>query len=164
MKKYFLFLILACVGCFACTQTKQKEETVNIQNPLPVAYGDPFILKASDGNFYMYGTSGDNGFKVYSSADMKEWKDEGLVYRGATEESWTVDCFWAPEVYERNGKYYLWFSANWKDNPTNEEEIFRIGVAVSDSPTGPFVELDNKPLFDPGYPIIDANLYFDDEN
>ncbi|MCD7930805.1 MAG: glycoside hydrolase family 43 protein [Tannerellaceae bacterium] len=152
------------MGCFACTQTKQKEETVIIQNPLPVAYGDPFILKASDGNFYMYGTSGDNGFKVYSSADMKEWKDEGLVYRGATEESWTVDCFWAPEVYERNGKYYLWFSANWKDNPTNEEEIFRIGVAVSDSPTGPFVELDNKPLFDPGYPIIDANLYFDDEN
>jgi len=55
------------------------------------------------------------------------------------------------------------FSSNWKENPTNEGEIFRIGVAVSDSPTGPFKELSDKPIFDPGYPIIDANLYFADD-
>jgi len=134
------------------------------RNPLPVALGDPFILRAADGKFYLYGTSdGLNGFKTYSSSDLLHWQDEGQVYEGATPDSWTVDCFWAPEVYERNGKYYLWYSANWKENPGNELENFRIGVAVADNPTGPFRELFNRPVFDPGYPIIDANVLFDDE-
>jgi GH43 family beta-xylosidase len=50
------------------------------------------------------------------------------------------------------------FSADWRYNPTNEEENFRIGVAISDNPTGPYTDLYNRPLFDPGYPVIDANL------
>lgn len=130
-----------------------------------MAYGDPFILQANDGKFYMYGTSENlNGFKVYSSEDLANWTDLGQVYEGATDSSWTVDCFWAPEVYERNGKYYMLYSANWKENPTNELENFKIGAAVSDKPTGPFIEINNRPIFDPGYPIIDANLYFDDDN
>lgn len=160
MKNIF-FSLLCVLFLFSCGN---KDTKVVYSNPLPVAFGDPFILHASDGMFYMYGTSGENGFRTYSSEDMVHWKDEGLVYRGATSESWTVDCFWAPEVYERNGKYYLFFSANWNENPTNELEKFRIGVAVSDKPTGPFKEMYDRPVFDPGYPVIDANLYFDDAN
>jgi beta-xylosidase len=104
-----------------------------------------------------------NGFKAYSSGDLIHWQEEGMVYEGATAESWTVDCFWAPEVYERDGKYYICFSANWKENPDNEAENFRIGLAVSDKPTGPFKEMYNRPLFDPGYPVIDANLFFEND-
>ena len=142
----------------------KKENSVTFSNPLNVEFGDPYILNSSDGKFYMYGTTDNmNGFKVYSSDNLADWKDEGQIYTGATDSSWTVDCFWAPEVYERNGKYYLFFSANWKENPTNELENFRIGVAVSDKPTGPFTEMHNHPIFDPGYPIIDANLHFDEE-
>lgn len=151
-------LLLMCLCWTSCSVSKSH-------NPLPVAFGDPFILRASDGKYYMYGTSeGMNGFKAYSSENLTEWKDEGIIYEGATSASWALDCFWAPEVYERNGKYYLWFSANWKHNPTREAENFRIGVAVSTSPKGPFTEMHEAPVFDPGYPIIDANLYFDDEN
>lgn len=40
---------------------------------------------------------------------------------------------------------------------------FRIGVAVADNPTGPFRDMNGGPLFDLGYPIIDANLHFDDK-
>ncbi len=40
-------------------------------------------------------------------------------------------------------------------------ENFRIGVAVADHPTGPFTDVSNKPVFDPGYPVIDANVLFD---
>ncbi len=163
-----IFVAALLVLLVACNNKKQNEAPVSkeitCQNPLPVAFGDPFILKASDGKFYMYGTSdGYKQFKAYSSDNLADWKDEGVIYQGENPESWTVDCFWAPEVYERNGKYYLWYSANWKNNPTNEEENFRIGVAVADKPTGPFVEMNGGPLFDPGYPIIDANLFFDDE-
>ena len=158
MKKILYLLIL--IGCLSCSH--KKEAFVEFENPIDIKFGDPYLIQ-SKGVFYLYGTSNDvNGFRAYSSLDLKQWKDEGVVYQGATEDSWTVDCFWAPEVYEWNGKYYLWYSANWKNNPTNELENFRIGVAVSDNPTGPFVEMNGGPVFDPGYPIIDANLHFDE--
>ena len=160
--KQILLIVLASVSLFSCVN---KETKVSYTNPLNVEFGDPFILHASDGKFYMYGTTENlKGFKAYSSENMVDWKDEGVIYTGATEDSWTVDCFWAPEVYERNGKFYIFFSANWKENPTQELENFRIGVAVADKPTGTFVEMYNRPVFDPGYPIIDANVLFDDEN
>jgi len=151
----------------ACGNKKETEnvKAIEYSNPLSVKYGDPFILKASDGKYYMYGTDGSApGFKVYESDNLSDWKYVKLAYEGGKENSWTKDCYWAPEVYERDGRYYMFFSANWKHNPNNEEEIFRIGVAVSDNPVGPFKDMSDAPIFDPGYPIIDANVYFDDQN
>lgn len=160
MKRLLVITMLVSFSVLGCSK---KEKSVSWTNPLKIELGDPFILYASDGKFYLYGTSGDQGFKTFSSNNFSEWKDEGMVYHGATNDSWTVDCFWAPEVYERNGKYYMLFSSNWKKNPTNETENFRIGIAVSDSPAGPFTEMYNRPIFDPGYPVIDGDLYFDDK-
>lgn len=146
MKHIFFTLTLFLLALLSPSCGNKK---VAYQNPLPMAFGDPFLLKASDGKYYMYGTGGvSNGFKVYSSDDLVTWTDEGPIYQGGTSDSWATDCFWAPEVYERNGKYYLWFSANWKENPTKEQENFRIGVAVADKPTGPFKDLFNQPVFD----------------
>lgn len=139
-----------------------RAETLSIENPLPVKFGDPYILKASNNTYYMVGTGGvRDGFKMYSSSDLKAWKDEGRIYQGNTGASWDTANFWAPELYEHQGKYYLLFSADWRENPTNELENFRIGVAVSDTPTGPYTLLYNRPIFDPGYPIIDGNLLFE---
>ncbi|WP_277510997.1 glycosyl hydrolase 115 family protein [Ereboglobus sp. PH5-5] len=135
---------------------------VTYKNPLAVKFGDPFVLKASNGKYYMYGTTDhEKGFRACVSDDLLHWKELGRVYEGALPGSWTVKDFWAPEVYEIDGKYYMLFSADWKDNPNNEKENFRIGVAVADRPEGPFRDLMNRPIFDPGYPIIDANLYFE---
>lgn len=147
--------ILACPGC--------ATKPVTYTNPLDVKFGDPYVLLASDGKYYMYGTGGGavDGFSAYSSDDMVHWKPEGQVYRGNTPESWAIANFWAPEVYERKGKFYMFFSADWRENPTNEGENFHIGVAVADKPTGPFREMDNKPLFSPGYPAIDGNIFED---
>jgi beta-xylosidase len=134
------------------------------KNPLPVEFGDPYVLyDAPSKQYYMYGTGGGvkDGFGTYSSKDLVNWKSEGQVFRGNTNNSWDVKNFWAPEVYHVKGKYYLFYSADWRVNPNNEEENFRIGVAVADKPTGPFQHLSDKPIFDPGYPIIDANVYFD---
>jgi len=159
IKKTFFILCVFLLGCMLACNGKRE---ATIRNPLPVAFGDPFILKASDGKFYMYGTGGvRSGFKAYVSDDLVTWTDLGRIYQGNMEEQWCVKNFWAPEVYEINGKYYLWFSADWRENPDNELENFRIGVAVADRPSGPFIDLMNRPIFDPGYPIIDANLLFD---
>ena len=158
--KQILLLATLMVFLISC----QNKET-KYSNPLAVEFGDPYVFQASDGKFYMYGTSDNlDGFKAYSSDNLVDWVDEGQIYQGATPESWTVDCFWAPEVYERDGKFYLFFSSNWKYNPNQELENFMIGVAVSDKPTGPFIEMHDRPIFNPGYPIIDANLHFDDAN
>ncbi len=130
-------------------------------NPLHIPFGDPYILFDADSNkYYMYGTGGTtNGFVTYSSNDLKNWKNEGVVYSNIQEKGWGVKDFWAPEVYKWDNKYYLFYSAHWKNNPNNEFENYKIGVAVSDKPTGPFIDFTGEPLFDPGYPIIDANVY-----
>lgn len=164
------FVIL--VFLFSCKSEKKgaveptsKGKIAEYSNPLNVEFGDPYILDNGDGTFYMYGTGGGakDGFATYSSNDLINWKFEGQIYFGNIENSWNLKSFWAPEVYRIDGKYYLFYSADKKDNPNNELETFSIGVAVSDSPKGPFKDLKNEPLFDPGYPIIDANVYKDDD-
>lgn len=156
--------LLVLITIFSCSGKKPVLEEFTPRNPLEIKFGDPYVLLASDGKYYMYGTGGGavDGFSAYSSDNLKDWKSEGQVYRGNIQGSWTLANFWAPEVYEIDHKFYMLFSADWRYNPNNELENFRIGVAVSDTPTGPFKDLSDKPIFDPGYPIIDANLLFED--
>ena len=138
------------------------------QNPLAVKFGDPYVLHVT-GKYYMYGTGGGarNGFAAYSSTDLVNWENEGQVYYASNVNGWSDStaawngAYWAPEVYEYKGKFYMFYSAQWKQNPNKELENFRVGVALADSPTGPFIDLTAHPVFDPGYPIIDANVLFD---
>lgn len=165
-KPYGLLLLLSALTIISCSSKQQENTNETVEtysNPIDVQFGDPYILDDGNGTYYMYGTGGGavDGFSAYSSTDLVNWKPEGQVYTGNTESSWTEKWFWAPEVYKRNDKYYIFFSAQWKENPTNEEENFMIGVAVADKPTGPFTELHDRPIFNPGYPIIDANVLFD---
>ena len=68
MKHTFFTLTLFLLALLSTSCGNKK---VAYQNPLPMAFGDPFLLKASDGKYYMYGTGGvSNGFKVYSSDDL----------------------------------------------------------------------------------------------
>ena len=46
---------------------------------------------------------------------------------------WAGRQLWAPDAAYRDGKYYLYFPLK------DKNDIFRIGVAVSDKPEGPFV-------------------------
>ena len=170
MRKHFLIAILF-IGVIAQVTTAQaqlKKKELFYTNPLKVQFGDPFVL-FNEGMYYMYGTGGgaDKGFSAYSSKDLVNWKPEGQVYYHNNKNGWSDPnaawggAYWAPEVYKVKDKFYLFYSAQWKVNEAKEEENFKIGVAVSDKPTGPFIDLAQKPLFDPGYPIIDANVFFD---
>lgn len=67
---------------------------------------------------------------------------------------WAERQMWAPDAAEKDGKYYLFFPAKDYDG------IFRIGVAVSDSPTGPFTP-QPKPI--EGSYSIDPAVYKDDD-
>ena len=176
MKRQIGLLLTVSFSFFSlvCCKTEKKEPTTvasikvntTYTNPLSVEFGDPYILDDGNGTYHMYGTGGGakEGFATYSSNNLIDWKFEGQVYKGNTKDSWCVANFWAPEVYKIDNKYYLFFSADWRNNPTNALENFKIGVAVSNSPKGPFLDLKNEPLFDPGYPIIDANVFKDDND
>jgi beta-xylosidase len=149
-------------------QAQQKTDNTLYTNPLKVQFGDPFVL-FDKGTYYMYGTGGgaERGFSAYSSKDLVNWKPEGQVYFHNNKNGWSDPnsawggAYWAPEVYRVKDKFYLFYSAQWKVNPAKEAENFKIGVAVADKPTGPFVDIAAKPLFDPGYPVIDANVFVD---
>jgi beta-xylosidase len=170
MSRAFLITIflIAVLANVTTAQMHSKSQDGVYTNPLKVQLGDPFVLYTK-GTYYMYGTgrAADRGFSAYASKDLVNWKPAGQVYFHDNKNGWSDPntawdgAYWAPEVYEVKGKFYLFYSAQWKVNPAKELENFKIGVAVSDKPTGPFVDLAPKPLFDPGYPIIDANVFFD---
>lgn len=67
---------------------------------------------------------------------------------------WVSKQMWAPDAAEKNGKYYLYFPAR------DRCGIFRIGVAVSDKPEGPFVA-EPQPI--KGSFSIDPAVYVDDD-
>ena len=81
-----------------------------------------------------------NEWKVYSSCDMKNWTDHGSPLRYSTF-SWAKKDAWASDIVKRNGKYYFFATVEHASNPGKA-----IGVAVSDSPTGPFVDAIGKAL------------------
>ena len=122
----------------------------NEKNPVISGYyADPEVLYAQKTNkYYIYPTSDGyenwNGdyFKVFSSDNLKNWKDEGVILDLKKEVSWTEKKAWAPCVIEKKGKkqgeyyYYFYYTGNEK-----------IGVATSKNPTGPFTDL-GKPLID----------------
>ena len=123
-------------------------------NPiLPDFHADPEVLYSNlTKKYYIYSTTdgtpgwGGHDFSVFSSTDLKTWTDEGKMLDVATDQvKWAVGNAWAPAIIERKVgkgyKYYFYFSAH---NPESKRK--EIGCAISDSPTGPFVDC--------GHPII----------
>lgn len=67
---------------------------------------------------------------------------------------WASRQLWAPEAAEKNGKYYFYFPAK------NKDDAFQIGVAISDSPTGPFTA-EPEPI--KGSFSVDPTVFKDDD-
>lgn len=137
---------------------KLRDNTENYyMNPSTINdIGDPFVMKASDGFYYLYATSAEDGFLCWKSANLVDWSEPVKVFT-ADADSWAEESFWAPEVVEFNGTYYMFYTAK------GGGYSLRIGVATSDSPAGPFVDALGKPLFDLGYAAIDANVFVDED-
>lgn len=93
-----------------------------------------------DGRIYLYGSFDLQGQKsfcspvhhVYSSDDLIHWTDHGVVF-SIEDSAWAKDCgvLYAPDCAYRDGWYYLYYCV-----PDG-----RCGVAKSQSPTGPFVDV-----------------------
>jgi Glycosyl hydrolases family 43/Carbohydrate binding module (family 6) len=96
-------------------------------------------------------------YHVFSSENLMDWKDHGVIVHQERVE-WvnpTSYSMWAPDCIARNGKYYFYFPARSKDTSMRGS---RIGVAVSDTPVGPF-KPEPKPI--DGVVGIDPNVFID---
>jgi beta-xylosidase len=81
---------------------------------------------------------------AFSSNDLITWqKHERIVDTNRIK--WAKKAMWAPSIVKKENKYFLFFGAN--DIQSNSESG-GIGVAVSDSPSGPFKDYLGKPLID----------------
>jgi beta-xylosidase len=81
-----------------------------------------------ENKYYIYTTATyGTQFHAYSSIDLTNWKDEGVIMDLYPDSPWAQNNGWAPAVVFRNSKYYFYYTAEAK-----------IGVAVGDTPIGPF--------------------------
>lgn len=119
--------------------------------------GDPQIV-LHEGTYYCYATvpTSTEGFFVWQSEDLVNWSEAKLCFRAC--DVWGDKDFWAPEVVYRNGKFVMHYTAH-----SRELQSRRIGVAVSESPTGPFRDVHGRPMFDFGYAAIDGSVLTTDE-
>lgn len=130
-------------------------QTVYTADPAPMVHNDTvWLYTGHDEDKSTWFTMKD--WRCYSSTDMVNWTDHGSPLSLKTF-SWAVKDAWAGQCIFRNGKYYWYVPMNAKGMGMS------IGVAVSDRPTGPFVDALGKPLVHSGSGDIDPTVFIDDD-
>ncbi len=153
----FLLGALSLLPTGAVKAQNPVVQTCFTPDPAPMVYKD---------KLYLYtGHDEDNAtefwmqeWRVYSTADMVNWTDHGSLL-DLEDFTWADDRPWAAQCVERDGKFYFYAGIHSKLSGG-----MGIGVAVSDSPTGPFKDALGKPLFDDGsWENFDPTVFIDDD-
>ena len=146
------------------TQATAGTATTRMLNPIvpPGLYiADPEIRQMPDGRIYLYGSRDEpqnaycsQSYNVLSTSDLVHWNVEQCSFatHGTGKQTdYTEQILYAPDCIHHNGKYYLYYclAGGGKDE----------GVAVSDSPYGPFV--DGRAI--EGISGIDPSVFIDDD-
>ncbi|WP_163398548.1 glycoside hydrolase family 43 protein [Flavobacterium fluviatile] len=178
MKKLF-FPFCISLAVLASKVNAQTNKTVEVKQNNPIITdkytADPGALVYKD-KVYIYAGHDEapndvnsyrmNEWLVYSSSDMKTWKEHPIPLK-PTDFSWAKGDAWASQVIEKNGKFY------WFVTVTHNESIHgkAIGVAVADNPLGPFKDAIGKALITNdmttqtkiSWDDIDPTVYIDDD-
>ncbi len=123
---------------------------------------DPFVLPvALEQTYYLYGTRGSeswttaaSGIDYYTSRDLEQWDGPFAAFRPPAG-FWADRNFWAPEVHEYRGHFYMFLSLK-------AEGLCRgTQILAADSPRGPFVPLSDRPVTPPNWECLDGTLFVD---
>ncbi|MBW7995265.1 MAG: family 43 glycosylhydrolase [Candidatus Glassbacteria bacterium] len=102
---------------------------IELGHPMP----DPFCMRWGDA-WYITGThhgahGGSNGllYDMYRSADLRSWTHLGGILRRPQYEGSGRANYWAPEIMARDGKFYLYYTAD--SNGDNYKRYVRLGIA-----------------------------------
>ena len=144
MKQFITVLFVILTGLNGTAQ--------NSGNPVfPGWYADPEAVVINN-EYWIFPTfsapyNKQVHFDAFSSFDLGKWtKHENILDTASVK--WAKRAMWAPSVIEKDGKYFFFFGAN---DIQNDTEYGGIGVAVSDSPAGPYKDWIGKPLIDKFY-------------
>ncbi len=153
-----LIVSILLTGC------KSEQQIESSSNPVFEGwYADPEIAIYND-TFWIFPTYS-NRFKkqvfvdAYSSPNLLDWKKHTKIIDTSVVK-WAKEALWAPSSIKKDGKYFLFFSANDIQDPVspywNAEkniigEIGGIGIGVSDKPEGPYTDYLKKPLINEFY-------------
>ncbi len=156
MKKTIRGLIASLLLTCAAGQAGAQERLTCGNPVLPEFHADPEVMYSEQtGLFYIYSTTdgaegwGGYYFTAFSSPDLVHWKHEGIVLDLATSQvPWATGNAWAPCIEEKRQadgtyKYYFYYSGHDRERGRKS-----IGVATSDSPTGPFTDLGRPIVYD----------------
>jgi hypothetical protein len=166
-----LLFVAACLPAANSSAQTPKFRAVTIQNTTPRVDTDGNAVDAHDGclrfyagRYYLYGTAYgktagytiNSRYRVYSSADLEHWTFEGELLKAPPD-----GVYYRPYVAynQTTHKYVLWY--NWYPKLWEGQD----GVAVSDTPMGPFTIVNTHVALSqakdhPG----DGSLFVDDDN
>ncbi|MBR6275398.1 MAG: family 43 glycosylhydrolase [Prevotella sp.] len=157
MKKKLFASIAIAMTALTATAQNPIVQTWYTSDPAPMVSGDRIYVYTGhdeDGADFFWM----NEWRIYSSADMVNWTDHGTPL-SLNSFSWADDRAWAAQCIERNGKFYWYVCAHSKLSGG-----MAIGVAVGDTPTGPFHDAIGKPLFENGsWDHIDPTVFIDND-
>jgi hypothetical protein len=151
-----IFVITACLLTMLLQAQNPIVQTKYTADPAPMVHdGTVYVYTSHDEDQTVKNFFTMNDWLCYSSTDMVNWTDHGAVLSYKDFE-WSRGDAWAGQCIYRNGKFYYYLPVNQKNGGN------AIGVAVSDSPTGPFKDAIGKPMLT-GFGYIDPSVYIDDD-
>lgn len=136
MKKLLFISLLAATSLAACAK---ETEHKTYKNPvIDYSLPDPTIIKANDGNFYVYATENIRNLPIHRSKDLVDWEEVGTAFTDQTRPTFEPEGgLWAPDINYIGGQYVLYYSMSvW-----GGEWTCGIGVATAEKPEGPFTDL-----------------------
>lgn len=157
-----ILVIAANLALAACATVPQANPYAN--PVIDADFPDPAVLHADDGYFYVYATQGGDpvrNIQAARSRDLVRWETLGDVLPVKPRWAGKTQDFWAPDVYHREGTYYLYYSAKPDAALTDQSRGLCLAVATSRSPVGPFVDKGEPLLCGEGFVNIDPHAYDD---
>lgn len=156
--KYTYKIVTVLIAILNCAIGKAQNPIVQTNytaDPAPMVYnGKVYLYTSHDEDDSTWFTM--NDWRLYTTEDMVNWTDHGAVL-SYKEFSWAKMNAWAPQCIERKGKFYMYVPI------TTREGKGAIGVAVADSPYGPFIDPLGKPLISNSSADIDPTVFIDDD-
>lgn len=146
MNKIILSSLFCALFCTCQSQSISSELALPqsfYSNPV-VDYSlpDPTLIKAEDGFYYLYATENIRNVPIMKSKNLVDWEEIGTAFTDATRPAFVEKgSVWAPDINFIQNRYVMYYSmSTW-----GGEWECGIGVAIADSPEGPFTDL--GPLF-----------------
>ncbi len=169
--RYIAFLCMSVLLVCGCKEGTKKESVPDSSKTKLATAGNPIFNGwyadpegvVFDNEYWVYPTYSDDFEKqvfldAFSSKDLVHWQKHARIL-DTTKVKWLRQALWAPAIIEKEGQYFLFFGANDIQrpgrpsyDPKNDINHFGgIGVAVADSPGGPFTDYLGKPLISEFY-------------